>query len=157
MFGHAALLTERTDSRDVAAEPHFLGTVGAWGKLDDGMQGNLHPWRFFLMDVHVVGVDAAQDCLMSHNHDVLTTFQLHDDGFQADDDIAIALSATVAIVVFVVVAGLEILGVALLDFGVGQTIANARVKLIKCLPREVAVAAGRIDEMLSSLDGTLEG
>lgn len=80
---------------------------------------------------------------MGDNDDILTALQLHDDGFEPDDHITIALPATVAIVIFVVVAGFEILGVAVGDFLVSQAVADARVELVEGFPFEFIVSFGR--------------
>lgn len=51
-----------------------------------------------------------------NDNDVLTAFEFHDDGFQTDHDVAVRLAASVAVIVLVVVARLEIFGVFLGDF-----------------------------------------
>jgi hypothetical protein len=61
---------------------------------------------------------------MSDDEDVLTTLQLHDDGLQTDDNITVALASAVAVVVFIIITSGEILGILLLDFGVGQAITH---------------------------------
>jgi hypothetical protein len=61
------------------------------------------------------------------NDDVLAALQLHDDGLQADDHVAVRLTAAVAVVVLVFVAGGEVLGVLLGNFLVGEAIADTRV------------------------------
>lgn len=67
---------------------------------------------------------------MSNDNDILTALQLHDDGLQANNDVAIGFAATVTVVVFVFVAGGEVFGVFLGDFFIGEAIADARVQLI---------------------------
>ena len=47
---------------------------------------------------------------MCDDDDILTPLKFHNDRFKADDHITIRLAATVAVVIFVVVAGLEVFG-----------------------------------------------
>lgn len=72
---------------------------------------------------------------MRDNQDVLATLELHDDGLKTDDDVPVALTAKIAIVVFVCVSRLEVGGILLLDLGICETIADAAVELVKCFPR----------------------
>lgn len=89
---------------------------------------------------------------MSDNEDVLRALQLHDDGLKADDNIAIGLAAGVTVVVLVVIAGLEILRVTVLDFAIGETITNSRIKLVEGFPFELL----KLKES-RGLNGTPEG
>ena len=71
---------------------------------------------------------------MRDDEDVLGALQLHDDGLQADDDVAVALTTQVAVVVLVLISCLEILWEPLLDLRIRQAIADAGVELVKCFP-----------------------
>ena len=77
---------------------------------------------------------------MRHNNNVLAPLKFHDDGLQTYDDVAIALTATVPVVVLVVVARLEVFGVLVGDFLVGETVADTRVELVEGFPFELVVA-----------------
>ena len=54
------------------------------------------------------GRDALRD-----DDNVLASLQFHDDRFETNDHITIRLASTIAIVVFIVIAGLEILRILL--------------------------------------------
>ena len=62
---------------------------------------------------------------MRHNNNILAAFQFHDDRLQTDDDVAIAFTAAVPVVVLVVVARLEVFRVLVGDFLIGKTVADA--------------------------------
>ena len=59
-------------------------------------------------------------CYVRDDNDILTPLQFHDDGFEPDDHVTVGLASSVAVVVLVVVAGLEVFGVFLGDFLVLQ-------------------------------------
>ena len=84
---------------------------------------------------------------MRHHHDIFPAFHLHYDGFEAGHDVAVGLTALVAVVIpegvsdwekrgagvgklLVVVASLEVFRVTVLDFFVGKAIANSCIKLV---------------------------
>ena len=152
-----ALLAKGADSRDIGGPPLLLGGISLGGELDEGMQRHLHPRALLLGDIHVVGVDAAEDGLVGDDDDVLAALELHDDGLEADDDVAVALAAAVAIVVLVVVARFEVLGIEGLDLGVGQAVADARVELVQRFPFELARGDRGGGEVPGRLDGALQG
>lgn len=74
---------------------------------------------------------------MGDNQDVLAALQLHDNGFQPDDDVTVRLAAKIAIVVLVLVALFEILGVFLFNLRVRETIADAGIEFVKRFPLEL--------------------
>jgi hypothetical protein len=53
---------------------------------------------------------------------IFTSLQFHDDGFKADNNVAIRLSATISVVVLVFITGGKVLGISVLDLLVGQAI-----------------------------------
>ena len=110
---------KRTDCRNVSLEALLLRTIRSRCQFDQRMQRNLHPRALLLRHIHVIRIDAPQHRLMRNNDDILTALQFHDDGLKPNDDIAVALAATVAIIVFIIVAGAEIFGVAVCDFLIG--------------------------------------
>ena len=93
---------------------------------------------------------------MRDDDDILAPFQFHDDGLQADDYIAVGFTTTVAVVVFVVIAGFEILRVTVGDFLVGEAVAHTAVELVEGFPFELVVAFRGAGEEASRLDGTFE-
>ena len=93
---------------------------------------------------------------MRHNNDILAPLQLHDDRFQPNYDVAVGLSATVTIVILVIVAGFEVFRILFCDVGVGEAIADARIELVECFPFELAVAFVGGCEEASRLNGTFE-
>ena len=157
MLRRTALRPKRTYSRDIGPKPLLLSPVRPRGKLDERMQRYLHPRTLLLRDIHVVSVDAAEDGLVGDDNDVLAALELHDDRFETDDDVAVGLTAAVTVVVLVVVAGLEVLGVAVRDFLVGEPVANARIELVERFPFQLVVAVGRSGEEAGGLDGAFEG
>lgn len=118
MLRHTPLRPPRTNSRDVGFELLDLRPVGLRGELEEGVQGHLHPGAAVLGQLHEVGQDAAHDGLVGDDDDVLAALEFHDDGLEAEDDVAVGLAAAVAVVVLVVVAGFEVFGVFVGDFGV---------------------------------------
>jgi hypothetical protein len=59
----------------------------------------LHPRGLVLWHVHKVGVNATEDGLVGHYHDVFAAFHLHYDRFEAGHDVAVGLAALVAVVI----------------------------------------------------------
>jgi hypothetical protein len=139
VLGGASLASPGADSGDVGLIANFFGAIGTRGQLDEGVERNVHPGALSLVLLHEVGVDAAQNSLVGDNKNVFTSLQFHNNRLKTDDDIAIRLSATVAVVVLVFITSGKILGVSVLDLLVSQTVAHARVKLIKGLPLELVV------------------
>lgn len=127
------------DGGNVSLPPLLNRAVRLGGELDQGMQGHVHPGAPRLILLHEVCVDAAQNGLMGDDEDILTALELHDDWLEADNDIAIRLAAAVSIVVLVFVAGSKILGIAVFDLLVRQTITDAGIKLVKGLPLQLVV------------------
>lgn len=150
----AAFAPPRADRGDVGGFHHLLGMIRLGSQLDQGMEGNRHPWAQLLVLLHEIGIDAADDGLVADDQNILAPLQLHDDGLESDDDIAIRLAASVAVVVLVFVAGREILGEGILDFLVGHTIADTGVELVKGFPLQLVVVLGKVT---CRRDGTLEG
>ena len=94
---------------------------------------------------------------MRHYDDIFAALQLHDDGFEADHHVAVALPASVAVIVFVVVAGAEVVGVLVGDFLVGEAVADAGVELVEGFPFEFVIAFRGGREEARRLDGAFEG
>jgi hypothetical protein len=88
------------------------------------MQGHLHPWTLLLRNIQEIRIDAPKHSLVRNDNDVLTALQFHDNRLKTDNHIPIRLAATVAVVVFIVVAGLEVFRVLVGDLLVGQTVAD---------------------------------
>lgn len=157
MFRRTAFAPKRAHGRDVGLEALLLGAVGAGRQLDERVQRDLHPGALLLRDVHVVGVDAAEDGLVRDDDDVLAALELHDDGLQPDDHVAVRLPAPITVVVLVVVARLEVLRVAVRDLLVREAVAEARVQLVQRLPFELVVALWGRGEEAGRLDRAFEG
>ena len=126
----ASFLPKSGHGGDARGKALLVGRVRLWRELDERVKRDFHPRTSFLGHVHEVGVDAAQDGLVRHDEDVFRALEFHDDGFEADDDVAVAFAAEVAVVVFVVVACLEVLGVHLFNVSVRQTVAHPRIEFI---------------------------
>jgi hypothetical protein len=156
MLRRRALSAPGRDGGDIGLEALLLGAVGAGGQLEEGVEGNFHPGRLLLGNVHEVGVDAAQNGLVGDDDDVLAALEFHDDGLQADDHVAIRLTAAVAVVVLVFIAGGEVLRVLLGNFLVGEAIADAGVQFVEGLPFQL-FEAGFCLEVAGGLDGAAEG
>lgn len=139
VLGGASLAPPGADRGDVGLIANLLGAIGAGGQLDEGMKGNVHPGALSLVLLHEVSVDAAQNGLVSDDENVFTSLQFHNNRLKADDDVAIRLSATVAVVVLVFITSSKVLGISVLDLLVSQTVTHARVKLVKGLPLELVV------------------
>lgn len=138
----AALGAPRAHGRYVGLPPLLDGAVGLGRELDEGVQGHIHPGALGLVLLHEVCVDAAQDGLVGDDEDVLATLELHDDGLETDDDVAVRFAAAVSVVVLVIVAGGEVLGEAVLDLLVCQAIADAGIELVQGLPLQLIVVRG---------------
>jgi hypothetical protein len=130
MHRQTTFLAPRTDGRNVRSKSFLLGLVRARCQLDKRVQRHFHPGTALLRYVHEVGVDAAQDGLVGDDQDVFAALKFHDDGFQADDDVAIRLAAEVAVVVLVFITGLEVGWVLLCNILVSETVADSRVELV---------------------------
>lgn len=90
MLRNTAFSAPGTDGFDAGLVDLLLGAVRTRGQLDERVQGDVEPGGFLLVFFHEVGVDAAEDCLVRDDEDVLAAFQLHDDGLEADHDVAVA-------------------------------------------------------------------
>jgi len=157
MLRTTPLRPKRADSRNIRVEALFLRIVGLGRQLNKRVQGHFHPGTLLLRDVHVVSVDAAQDGLVRDDDDVLAALEFHDDGFEPDDDVAVTLAASVAVVVFVVVTGPEVFGESVFDFLVGEAVADAGIEFVERFPFELVVAFWRLREEARRLDGAFEG
>lgn len=71
---------------------------------------------------------------MCDDQNVLAALQLHDDRLEPNHNVAIRLSTQIAVIVLVFVALGKVLGILLLDLGVGQAVAYAGVELIERFP-----------------------
>ncbi len=89
---------------------------------------------------------------MCHDNDVLAPFQLHYNGFETNDNVAVGFASAVAVIVFVVVAGAEIFRVAVCDLLIGEAVADAGVELVKGFPFKFGVAGGGGGKEARSLD-----
>lgn len=98
------------------------------------MQGDVHPRALGLILLHEVGVDASQDGLMSYNENVFASFQLHNYGLEANNHIAVRFTSSVAVIVFVFVTCSKVVRKSILDFLIGQSVADARVKFVQSFP-----------------------
>lgn len=157
MLRRTPLAPERTDCRNIRFESLLLGTVRSWRQFDKRMQRHLHPRALLLRHIHVVSVDTSQYSLVCHNNDVLAPFQLHNDRFKTDDNIAVGFATAVAVIVFVLVAGTEIFRVAVCDLLVGEAVADAGVELVEGFPFKLAIAGGGGGKEARSLDGAFQG
>lgn len=155
MLGSAAFLTKCADSRNVRFEALFFRRIRPWGKLNERVQRDFHPRGLFLRNIHVVRVDASQHGLVRYDQNVLATLELHDDGLQSDNDVAVTLAATVPVVVLVVVARLEVVRVPIGDLLIRQAVAYPGVKLIQSLPFELVKSMGRRGQKARGLNGAL--
>lgn len=155
MLCRRALATPGGHGWNVGFEPLFVRPVRTGRQLYQRMKRNLHPWALLLGSVEEVGVDATEDSLVGHDHDILTTLQFHDDWFQANDNIPVRLSSTVAVVVLVFVSSCEVIGVLLGNILVSEPVANTGVEFVQSLPFKFLKAcfSGKVT---SSLDCTLK-
>lgn len=144
MFCGAAFATPGAYGLDLGVVFLQLGVVGARRKFYQGMQRHRHPRTFFLRFLHEVGVDAANDGLMRDDEYVLAAFELHDDGLEADDHIAVALATAVAVIVLILVARLEIFRVLIRNFLVRQPVADTSVEFIQRFPLELVVVLRQV-------------
>ena len=119
MLRRTPLSPKCADSRYIALESDLLSTIRPRRQFNQRMQWHLHPRTLLLRHIHVVGVYTPQHCLVRHYDNILAPFQFHDDGFETDHDVSIGFPAPVAVVVFVIVAGAEVFGVAVCNFLVG--------------------------------------
>ena len=156
MLRRASLTAKRADSRNIRAEPNLLGAVRPRRQLNQRVQRHFHPRTLFLGNIHVVRIYAAQHRLVRHDDDILAAFEFHDDGFEADDDVAVGFAASVTVVVLVVITGAEVFGVAVGYFLVGERVTDARVELVEGFPFEFGVALWGGGEVPGCLDGSFE-
>lgn len=118
---------------------NLFRAVRPWCQFDERVKWHIHPGALGLVLLHKVCVDAAQNRLVSHNENVLATFQFHYDWFQADDHVTVRLATTVSVVVFILITGRKVFGVAVFDFLVGQAIAHTGIQFIQRFPLQLVV------------------
>lgn len=157
MFRRTPLTPKRAHSRNIRLEPLLLRRIRPRRQLNKRMQRHLHPGALLLRHVHVICIYAPQHGLMRDDDDILAAFELHDDGFQANDDVAIALAAPVPIIILVIISGPKILRVAIRNLLIRKPITDPRVELIEGLPLEFIVAFRGGGEEAGGLDGAFEG
>lgn len=153
MLGSTSLFPKCAHCRYVGLVTLLLGAVCPRSEFNQRMKRYLHPRRFLLRHIHVISIDTPQYSLMSDDDDVLASLQLHDDRFKPDDDVAIALSTSVTVIIFVVVTGLEVFRVLIGNFLVRQAIAHAGIKLVESFPFKFVIAFWRCRQEARSLDG----
>jgi len=137
MYRLTAFPPPGTDGGNIRAQSLLLRAVRLGCQPYQRVQRHLHPWTLLLRHVLEVGVDAAEDGLVGHDEDVFAALEFHDDGFETDHNIAVRLPAQVTVVVLVIVAGLEVVGIPLFDLGVGEAVANAAVEFVESFPLEL--------------------
>ena len=93
---------------------------------------------------------------MCYNNYILTTLELHDDWLKTNNHVTIRFTATVTIVVFVVITGRKVFRVGLGDFLICQPVTNARVELVEGFPLEFGITFGRSGKKTSGLNGASE-
>ena len=134
MFRRTSFWPPRAHSRHLRLHLLRDGPVRLRRQLHQRVQRDIHPGRLVLRDVHEVCIDASYDGLVRDDEDVFGAFEFHDDGFETDDDVAVGFAAAVPVVVFVFVAGREVVGVFGFDFSVGEAVADAGVEFIQSFP-----------------------
>lgn len=92
MLCNATLGSPRADSFNTSFISDLFGSIGSWSKFDEGVKWDVEPWRPSLIFFHEVGVNAAKDGLVGDDEDVLGAFEFHDDGFETDDDVTVAIA-----------------------------------------------------------------
>lgn len=156
MLCRTPLLPPRRYGRDVRLEALLFRAVRARRQLDQRVQRNLHPGALLLGHVVEVGVNAPKHRLVRHDDHVLAALQLHDNRLQPDDHVPVRLAAAVSVIVLVLVPCRKVLWVSFLNFFVRESIADAAVELVECLPFELLEACFG-SQVSCSLDCALEG
>lgn len=105
---------------DIRLVSLLFSTIGARRKFHERMEGHLHPRALVLGKIEEICINAAQDGLMRDNDYVFAAFQFHNNGLEADNDIAVRLPPTIAVIVLVFIAGSKVLRVSLRNLLVGQ-------------------------------------
>lgn len=93
---------------------------------------------------------------MSDDDDVLASLQFHDDRLKPNDHVAVTLSTSVAVIVFIVITSLEVFRVLIGNFLVGQAIADAGIKFVESFPFKFVIALWRSRQEPRGLDGTFK-
>lgn len=127
MFGGAPLAAPGAHGLDLGIVLFYHGVVGTGRELDQGVQWHRHPRALFLGLLHEVGVDAADNGLMRDDEDIFAALEFHDDGLEANDNIAVALTASISVVVFIFVARLKVLRILVCNLLVCQAVANTSI------------------------------
>ena len=130
MFRRTPFTPKRADGGNIRLEALLLRTIRPGRQLDKRMQRHLHPRTLLLRHIHIIGVDAPQDGLVRNNDDVLAALQLHDDGLEPNDHVAVGFPAPVAVVVLVVVSRFKVFRVPVRNLLVGEAVADARVQFV---------------------------
>lgn len=130
MLRRTALPTPGANGLNVCFVRLHLSAVGPRRQLHQRMQWDRHPGALFLRLLHEVGVDAANDGLVGDYENVLAPLEFHNYGLESDDNVAVALTAPVAVVVLVLIARLKIFRVHVGNLLVGHPIAHASVELV---------------------------
>lgn len=156
MLGSTPLFPKCAHCRYVRFVTLLLGTVSPRREFNQRMQRNLHPRRLLLRHVHVISIDTPQHSLMGDDNDVLASLQFHDDRFKADDHVAVALSTSVAVIVFIIVTGLEVFWVVVGNFLVRQAIADTGIQLVEGFPLKFVISLFRSRQESCGLDGSFQ-
>lgn len=139
MFCCATLAAPGAYGLDIGLVRLNLGAISTRRQLHERVKRHRHPRAFLLRLLHKICVDAADDGLVRDDEDIFASFQFHDDWFQADYDISVALTAAVAVIVFVCVPCLEIFRVQVGNLLVSHAVADASVQLIQRFPLQLVV------------------
>lgn len=146
----------RADRRNVPLKPLLLRRIGLGRQLDQRMQRHLHPRALLLRHVHIIRVNTPQHRLMRHDNNILAPLEFHDDRLEANHHIPVRLPAPVPVVIFVIVARAEVFRVAILDFLIGEAVADAAVQFVERFPFEFGVAFGRGGQEAGCLNRAFE-
>jgi hypothetical protein len=83
-------------------------------QLNDNMKRDCQIGQLFMALVLKVCQDGSQYCLMPDDEDVFLSFQLHDDGLEAKDQVSIRFTIRIAVMKLVLVSGCKVVRIALL-------------------------------------------
>lgn len=79
---------------------------------------------------------------MGDDENIFASLEFHNDGFQTNDHVAVRLSASVSVVILILISGLEVFRVLVLDFLVCKAVTDAGIQFVQSLPLQLVIVQG---------------
>jgi uncharacterized membrane protein YccF (DUF307 family) len=67
---------------------------------------------------------------MRHNKDVFRALKLHNDQLETNYNVSVTFTATIAVIIFIIILGLKGFWISLFDLSIGYAVTSTRVEFV---------------------------